>query len=185
MAKASRKKRRATSRVNSAGRRRTRRANPARRHARRRSNPAGFRMSELLVLGAGAVAGASVPKIASQAVLGSKNTGAMGYVANLAGTGLLAWAADKFLPRQRAFAVGILAGGIGQVIGRIIADYTQFGSFVNQLGMGDYMASNFVAPQILPNALESAMSSNGIQAPVVVASNAAMPAGLSGVSAWG
>lgn len=187
MAKAKRSKtRRATSRANSAGRRRTRRANPAtRRHARRRSNPAGFRMSELLVLGAGAVAGASVPKIASQAVLGAKNTGAMGYVANLAGTGLLAWAADKFLPRQRAFAVGILAGGIGQVIGRIIADYTQFGSFVNQLGMGDYMASNFVAPQILPNALESAMSSNGVQAPVVVASNAAMPAGLSGVSAWG
>lgn len=186
VAKTSRKQRRAASRVNSAGRRRAKRSNPAGRRTRRRSNPAGFRMSELLVLGGGAVVGASVPKIASQAILGAKNSGVMGYAANLAGTGLLAWAANQFLPRQRAFAVGILAGGVGQVIGRIIADYTQFGSYINQLGMGDYMASNFVSPQILPNALDSAMSSNGVQAPVVVQSaGAGMPAGLSGVSAWG
>ena len=129
------------------------------------------------MLGGGAVVGASVPKLASQAVLGSKNTGAMGYLANLAGTGLLAWAAHQFMPRQRMFAVGILAGGIGQVISRVIGDYTSFGSYLNGAGMGDYMAANWVTPQLLPDALNSAMASNVGGGLVVSSSTAGGAAG--------
>jgi hypothetical protein len=132
----------------------------------------------MVALGGGAVIGSSVPKLASQAVLGPKNTGIVGYFANLVGTGILAWAAAKFVPRQRMLAAGILAGGVGQVISRAIGDYTQFGQYLDGAGMGDYMAANWVAPQRLPNALESAMSENG-QQPMVMASAAG--AGVSGL----
>jgi hypothetical protein len=56
-----------------------------------------------------------------------------------------------------------LAGGIGQVIARAIGDYTQFGQYLDGAGMGDYMASNWVTPQRLPDALNSAVAENGYQ----------------------
>jgi hypothetical protein len=170
VAKTKRRKKASAPRVNSAGRRRTKK-NPGRRRAQR--NPAGYGMRDLVALGGGAVLGASLPKLASQMVLGTKNTGFMGYLANLAGTGLLAFAASRFAPRERMLAAGILAGGVGQVISRAISDYTTVGQYLQSAGMGDYMASNWVTPQVLPNALESPMSSNGYQPQIPMSSSAA------------
>jgi hypothetical protein len=170
------KKKASAPRSNPAGRRPKAKNNPGRRKPQR--NPAGFGMNDMLQLGAGAVLGSSLPKLGSQMVLGAKNTGVMGYMANIAGTAILAWSAAKFLPRQRSLAAGILAGGIGQVIARAIGDYTQFGQYLNGAGMGDYMAANWVTPQRLPNALDSAFAENGYQAPQVVMASAAAGAGV-------
>jgi hypothetical protein len=177
MAKTKRKKKASAPRSNPAGRRRTKK-NPAHRRRTQR-NPAGYGMQDMLALGAGAVLGSSLPKLGSQLVLGSKNTGMMGYLSNIAGTAILAWGASRFLPRQRSLAAGILAGGIGQVIARAIGDYTQFGRYLDGAGMGDYMASNWVTPQRLPDALNSAVAENGYQqAPQIVVASAAGGAGV-------
>jgi hypothetical protein len=64
----------------------------------------------------------------------------------LASTLLLTWAGGAFV-RNRAFPAGILAGGIGGLLKRIITDYSLVGSFGAQLGLGDYMVSNWVTPQ--------------------------------------
>lgn len=138
---------------------------------------------DLVALGGGAVVGAAAPKLLSQAVLGSKNTGGMGYLANLAATGVLAWAANQFLPRQKMFAVGILAGGIGQVISRLISDYTPYGAALGSMGFGDYIAANFVTPQIVPDALNGVMSSNGQMAMASSAANVNV-AQLTGAPMW-
>ncbi len=116
-------------------------------------------MTDLLALGGGAVVGGALPKVASQAILGSKNTGWMGYLANIAGTFVLSWGAHKFAkgPMGASFAKGILAGGIGQVLSRMISDYSLLGSYGTSLGLGDYMVSNFAAPQWLPDGLNSPM----------------------------
>jgi len=183
VAKTKRRRRKASSQRVNAGRRRTRR-NPARRGGhRRRSNPGGYRVTDLFVLGGGAVVGASVPKLASQAVLGPKNTGVMGYLANLAATGILAWAANTFMPRQKMFAVGILAGGIGQVISRAISDNTPYGAALSSIGFGDYIAANFVTPQIVPDALNGVMSSNG-QLPMASQSAGVNVGQLTGAPQW-
>jgi hypothetical protein len=179
MAKTKRRKKASAPRSNSAGRRRTKK-NPGHRRRSQR-NPAGYGISEILALGGGAVIGGTVPSLASQAVLGAKNTGAMGYLANLAGTGILAWAAHRFVPRQKFLAAGILAGGVGAVLRRALTDYTFVGGYLNNAGMGDYMASNWVTPQRLPNALDNAMAENGYQAPQIVMASAAAGAGVGGL----
>lgn len=160
VAKTKRRKNASARRKTNAGRRTTRR-NPAVRHHRRghRRNPAGMGVTDLLALGGGAVVGGALPKVASQAILGSKNTGWMGYLSNIAGTMILSWGAHKFAkgPMGASFAKGILAGGIGQVLSRMISDYSLLGSYGTTLGLGDYMVSNFASPQWLPDALNSPM----------------------------
>lgn len=58
------------------------------------------------------------------------------------------------------FPAGILAGGIGALIRRIIADYSLFGGYTASLGMGDYLVSNWVAPQRLASDFRSLSESN-------------------------
>ena len=159
MAATKRRKKKATGRRPSAGTRSRKRANPGRRGHRRRSNPGGFgSVTDLVALGGGAVVGGSIPSIAAQAVLGSKNTGAIGYLSNLAATFALAWGVNRFArgATAKTFAMGIIAGGIGSVIKRAITDYSILGSFGQQLGMGDYMVSNWVTPQRMVDGLNSA-----------------------------
>jgi len=116
-------------------------------------------MTSLLALGGGALVGGSVPAMLSNAVLSTNNTGWVGYLSNLAGTLVLAWGASKVAkgPSGQHFSLGILAGGIGATIKRIIGDYSLLGSYGSQLGMGDYMASNWVTPQRMVDGLHSAM----------------------------
>jgi hypothetical protein len=143
----------------------TRRPNAGRPHkpkmtARRgRRNPAGFSLTDVVYLGAGAVIAPPISAAASQMILGAGNTGFMSYLVNLAATGLLAFVGHKFVKRP-AFAAGILAGGVGSVIRKAITDMTPYGSFLGQSGVGDYMVSHWLSPQRLPDALHSAEVEN-------------------------
>ena len=96
------------------------------------------------------IVGAVGSKLGAQVALGSNNTGLMGYAGNLAAGGLLWLLFDKGLKNRNA-ANGILAGTLVQVILRAINDYTPFGQYVAQLGMGDYQMQSFVTPQVLVN----------------------------------
>lgn len=142
-------------------------------------------VAEMVSLGGGAVLGSTLPKVASQFVLGGQNTGLLGYFSNLAGTFLLAWASSRFVRGKNGstLTMGIIAGGIGQVISRAISDYSILGSYGQQLGFGDYMVSNWVTPQRMVDGLNSAMveipsgwaPTTVIQAPAGVAG---LPAGM-------
>jgi hypothetical protein len=112
-----------------------------------------------MVLGGGALVGSSLSSAGSQLILGASNTGAVGYVTNLVATLVLSWLGGMFT-RNRAFPAGILAGGIGSLLRRIISDYSLFGGYTAQLGMGDYMVSNWVTPQRLASDFRSLTEAN-------------------------
>jgi len=128
-------------------------------HHRRRHNPAGFAMRDILWLGAGAVVAPPVTGAATQMILGASNQGMLGYAVTLAATGLLAWI-SQMVVKNKAFAAGILAGGVGGVMRRVISDYTPYGSFLAGQGVGDYMIQNSAVMQRLPDALSSAQVEN-------------------------
>lgn len=113
-----------------------------------------MRVGGLVKTAASVIGGAVGSKMIPQAVLGSKNTGVMGYLANVVSGGLLAWGAKAFM-RDTAISQGILVGTAVQVILRVIGDNTQFGSFLSLSGLGDYMAWNGAAPQTLVDGLNS------------------------------
>jgi len=166
------KRRRRHASKHNAGRRRhrtnarRRRHNPARRHytrhhavARRRHhsrrhNPAGVRWTDVFVLGGGALVGSTLSSAGTQLLLQSNNTGPVGYAANLVATLILSWLGGM-VTRNKAFPAGILAGGVGALMKRIISDYSLFGGYTSQLGMGDYLVSNWVAPQRLSSDFRS------------------------------
>ena len=72
----------------------------------------------------------------------------------MAATLVLGWLGGM-VTRNRAFPAGILAGGLGALMRRIISDYSLFGGYTAQLGMGDYMVSNWVTPQRLSSDFRS------------------------------
>lgn len=179
---ATKRRRRHASRAN-AGHRRRRRApvmhhrrrhhNPSRRvynrgrrrvynRGRRRVyNPAGYSWGGVFELGAGAVVGSALSSAGTQLVLGTSNTGFVGYAGNLIATLVLSWLGSMGpLRKFRGFSPGVLAGGVGALIKRIISDYSLFGGYTASLGMGDYMVSNWVTPQRLISDFRSLTDSN-------------------------
>lgn len=130
-------------------------------HRRRQSNPAlGPSVNTALFTIAGAVGS----KIGTQAILGSKNVGVMGYLGNAAvGAALFFLFAKLF--RNRSAAEGIMYGTLVQIILRAINDYTPFGQYVANLGMGDYQMQSFVTPQVLVDPMQSAALANGWNPP--------------------
>lgn len=154
--------------------------NRARRHHRQR-NPAGYRWSDLFVLGGGAVVGGALSSAGTQLVLGASNTGIMGYTGNLVATLVLAWLGGMVI-KNRAFPAGILAGGIGSLMRRVIADYSLLGGYSQSLGMGDYMVSNWVTPQRLTSDFRSLTEANmgqgpwGLQTPAIPMTSSGIPA---------
>jgi hypothetical protein len=136
------------------------------------------------------IAGAIGSKLGAQMVLGPSNTGFMGYGANLAAGGILAYAAKAVLKNDAA-AKGIFAGAVVQVVLRLITDYTPFGQYASLQGVGDYMASNWVTPQRYVDGLHNAQIEipNGWgPAPMVMASSGvnanAVAAGSDGMGGW-
>ena len=109
----------------------------------------------LVTTGTFAVVGALGSKLGAQLVLGSNNSGVIGYAGNVAAGGVLWFLADKVMKNRNA-AHGILIGTVIQVILRALNDYTPFGSYVANLGMGDYQAQSYVSPQILLDPIASA-----------------------------
>lgn len=128
---------------------------------RRKSNSG---MSDNVNLALFTIAGAVGTKFGTQAILQSKNTGILGYIAN-AGVGFVLWLGAKKFLQSRTAAAGIAIGTLVQIILRVINDFTPFGSYVANLGMGDYMAQSFVTPQVLVDPLNSATLANGYTAP--------------------
>lgn len=142
------------------------RRNPGRRpgstkktHRRRPRNPG-------MVAGIGpmvtnavfVIVGALGSKLGAQAVLGTNNVGLVGYAGNAAAGGVLWFLTEKVM-RNRAASNGVIAGTIVQIVLRMINDYTPFGSYVAQLGMGDYQMQSFVTPQVLVDPYNSAQIS--------------------------
>jgi len=125
---------------------------------RRRRNPiGGFSGSELLSLGLGAAGGAIGSRYLTQAVLGDKNTGAMGYGANIAAAIALAWAASKFAGRD--IAAGVAAGGISAVLMRLWSEKVSqtspaaMSGYLGDIdfsgdGLGAYINSGFPLPTV-------------------------------------
>lgn len=188
-------KRRMHHRKNDPGRRPRRRPsahnarrNPAHRmrtrpvhHYRRHHNPMGTGWGAQITSALYIIAGAVGSKLGAQAVLGTKNTGFLGYGTNLAVGGVLAWIAKGVLKNAQA-AREVFAGSVVQVVLRLIADYTPFGQYTSQLGMGDYLVSNWVAPQRYTDALHSAqVQIPAGWAPTTVIQSAAPPVASGGM----
>lgn len=128
-------------------RRRSRR-NVGRRMNHRRRNPGEMGIGAALTNAVFVVVGALGSKLGAQAVLGTNNVGVVGYAGNAAAGGVLWFLAEKVMKNRNA-ANGIIAGTLVQIILRVINDYTPFGSYVANLGMGDYQMQSFVTPQVL------------------------------------
>ena len=129
------------------------RKNAGRRTARR-TNPGMGRPSDWLALGSGAIVGGLGATSLPQMVLGASNTGAMGYLGMAAATAILATAGHFMFKKNMMLTSGIIAGGAGALIKRIIGDYTPFGQYLNASagasGLGDYLSGwNFTTPQII------------------------------------
>jgi hypothetical protein len=145
-------------------RRRTIKANPRRaprrsnyRRHRRKGNPSGgngkFMQGVLFLVGGGV--GFFGSKALTQMVMSSNNTGVTGYFGNAAATAAIAVVAHM-LPPTRKFSPAIIAGGVLQIIYRVLTDNTQLGQVLSSTGMGDYQMQNFVTPQRLIDPLKSA-----------------------------
>ncbi len=136
-------------------------ANTGRRRSTRR-NPGMGDITGLATSAVFTIAGAVGTKYLTQMVLTTSNTGVMGYLGNLVSAFLLSWGVKAFMKNDRA-AGAVLSGGIVQVVLRLIADYTPFGQYTANLGMGDYLAQNFTVPQRIAYSPHSAalMSPSG------------------------
>jgi hypothetical protein len=156
-----------------ARRRNTGRRNYGRRHTRRnmgRRNPGTGSIGEVVTTSTFVLVGALGSKLGAQLVLGSNNTGVVGYAGNLAIGGVLWFITDKVMKNKTA-ASGVIAGTVAQLILRLINDYTPFGSYLQSLGMGDYQMQSYATPQILtdPTNNSNLLIPNGWGAPALPA----------------
>jgi hypothetical protein len=147
-------------RTNAGGKRHRRRSTMHRTNRRRgghRRNPGMFSggIGGILTNAVFVIAGALGSKLLTQMVLGTNNTGMIGYAGNaVAGFGL--WFLAAKVLKNAEGAKGIISGTAVQLVLRLINDYTPFGQYVSQLGMGDYQAQAFVTPQVLVDPYNSA-----------------------------
>lgn len=176
---ASTHRRRRTYRMNAGPvrRRRTHHRRTSRRHNRRR-NPSmggfgGEIMDTLWMIG-----GAVGTQMLTQAVLGASNASWTGYAGNLVAGFALSFGVNKLLKMPSA-GKAIFKGAILQVVLRVLRDQTPFGQYTSSIGMGDYLASNWVTPQRYTDPLGSAQ----IQIPA--GWGAPPPAPMKGVGAKG
>lgn len=133
----------------------------------KRRNPGAMgRPADWLALGAGAIAGGLGATSLPQMVLGSSNTGFTGYLGMAASTAIIAVAAHFVFKKNVMLTSGVIAGGAGALIKRVIGDYTPFGQYLNAAngtsGMGDYLSNfNFPVPQIIGGNGNTALGTPG------------------------
>jgi hypothetical protein len=160
----------------------SRRRNPSRRHSYRRHRNPG-QVGNWLQLGVGAVVGGVGATTLPNLVLSSSNTGVLGYAGTLAATGLLAWAGHAFVKKPMVTS-GIIAGGVGALIRRVIQDYSLLGSYTSSLGMGDIITDfQFGTPQTIAGGMRQL--NNPYQGSAVPVAVAAPPAGAGVGSLYG
>ena len=157
-----RRRKSAASRSN-AGRRRTRKA--VRHHRRGHRNPGlgGIRPMQYLELGAGAVGGGFGSALLTSFAPASTNTGVTGYALSAAAAIGLTIISSMVFPRKPMVTAGVAAGGVANLLRRILTDQTPFGAYLNNppsmggLGFGDYMTANWGPPR-MSDGLHSAMA---------------------------
>jgi hypothetical protein len=147
-----------------------------------------FAMGNTVINGIFVIAGALGTKLITQMVLQANNTGWIGYGVSALVGAVLWFATDKTLHNPAASA-GIIAGTVVQIIIRLINDYTPFGQYVSQLGMGDYQAQAFLTPQVLVDPYNSAQiqfpaALRAMMAPPAAPSTAANMSKAAGVSGF-
>jgi hypothetical protein len=144
-----------------------------RRRRSYRRNPGLSSVSPFLKQAAFVIAGAVGSKMLTQAVLGGNNQGYVGYAANI-GAGFVLGMGVNYFMKDKSAGNAVILGSVVQTLIRFLSDKTPYGARLAELGVGDYMAQNFLTPQRLVDGLNSAQ----IQAPVM-----AMPAaaGLKGI----
>jgi hypothetical protein len=160
MARSRKRTKRAASHRSNAGTRRRRVTKAVRHHSRRRSNPGMGSIGSpktWVMGGAGALAGFVGSAAIPQMILGAGNTGVAGYAATAAAAVGLGLLSHFLLPRQLAVTAGVVAGGFGNLLRRIISDQTPFGGYLSNTGMGDYMVANWGPPR-MSSGLTSAMA---------------------------
>lgn len=116
-----------------------------RRHAISNPRKSGLVMNILAATG-GAVGTRAIPNV----LLGTNNSGIVGYGSNVATAAVIAWVAKKFLGRPAGYAA-LLGGGVAIAL-RLFQDYSPVGKSVFALsgdpGMGMLLPSNFTAPPL-------------------------------------
>ena len=156
-------------------RRNPRRSNMRRNHRRRNPGEQSFMQGVLFLVGGGV--GFFGSKALTQMVMTTNNTGIAGYFGNAAATAALAIVAH-IIPPTKKYGPAIVAGGVLQILLRILTDNTQIGSVLSNSGLGDYQMQNFVTPQRLVAPLDSAQieipTGWGAAAPIAI-STAAPP----------
>lgn len=158
MATATKKKYKKHSAARGSGKHHHRKGNPGMKvkHYRRRGNPGTLAgIGPMVTNAVFVIVGALGSKLAAQAVLGANNVGLIGYAGNAAAGGILWFITEKIM-KNRAASTGVIAGTIVQIVLRILNDYTPFGAYVAQLGMGDYQMQSFVTPQVLVDPMRNA-----------------------------
>jgi len=185
---ASTHRRRRTYRMNAGPvrRRRTHHRRANRRHTRRRNAPSmggfgGEIMDTLWMIG-----GAVGTQMLTQAVLGASNASWTGYAGNLVAGFGLSFVTGKLL-KMPAAAKAIFKGAILQVVLRVLRDQTPFGQYTSSIGMGDYLASNWVTPQRYVDPLGGAQVQipAGWGAPPPAMKGVGAKGGVSGVTDFG
>ena len=157
MARSRKKTRRAASRSN-AGTRRRRTVKRVMHRNRSRRNPSSIGSpQQMLYGGAGVLAGFVGSAALPQMILSTGNTGMAGYAATAAAAIGLGFLSHMLFPRLPSVTVGVVSGGVANLIRRIISDQTPFGSYLSMSGMGDYMVANWGPPR-MNNGLFSAMA---------------------------
>ena len=141
----------------SAHRRRRTTTNSHRRRSTRR-NPSMGDMTALATNAVFTVAGAVGTRYLTQMVLGTSNTGPLGYIGNVIAAFALGAVAHMF-PATRKAAPALVTGGIVALVIRLIGDYTPYGNLVSNLGGGDaglagvglgaYQRQSYYTPQTL------------------------------------
>lgn len=122
--------------------------NPTHSKRTTKRNPSMGDLTGLVSSAVFTIAGAVGSKYLTQTVLSTSNTGITGYFGNLVSALALSWGVKSIMKNDKA-AAAVLSGGIVQIVLRLIADYTPFGQYTSNLGMGDYLAQNFAVPQRL------------------------------------
>lgn len=116
-------------------------------HRRRRRNPQYADMGLRIVKnGAYGLLGFFVAKQLPQAVLGARNTGPMGYLANLISAGIAGFIANQ-MGGQEAAVAAVTGGGL-QVVNRVVQDHmSPFAKALSISGLGDALALGEVTPE--------------------------------------
>lgn len=157
-----------------------RRRNSSRRRTARR-NPSMGGVSNLIVSAGYAIAGAVGSKYLTQMVLGSSNTGMMGYGANLAASFIAGKAVGMFTKNKQA-ENSVILGGVIMTVVRILSDLTPLGATLQQYGLGDYEASTWLSPaRYIDGAKSAAVDIPTALRPQMVPAKGAGMSGLRGL----